>query len=145
MITNPVNIRRFGTQIFILILAIAVGLVSSKLILGASYIKLANAPVLYGQIAQSLIIGTGANKVLIVKNYAIKDQEYIDNGSWVIAQFNPQGNQGDNNSVVMQKVGPFYEVVLGPGSAFPNYLQYGLPFDVYQDMVINGLIYEPNN
>jgi hypothetical protein len=127
-----------------LVLLLLIGIVFKSLIVGAPVVRLQPAPALYGQVSQTLLIGTGGNKILSDKNFTLQNPVYFDSNSWVVVRFIPKDKSGDNATVVMQKIGPFYQVVLGPGTEFPSNDQ-GLPSDVYSYLQSKGLIDAASN
>lgn len=133
------NIRKPIVITTALLLVIAAGQVGSHLIMGgSSFVQLSPAPALLGQAIQTSISGTG--KTLSTAGYSLGSTHYFDNGAWVVTKVTPP-NDGQTNTVVMQKAGKFYHVVLGPGTIFPNNATLELPNDVIQYLSSQRLIY----
>ena len=124
------NRHSLAIIVVILLIIIVIGYISRSLIMRASFVKLSPTQPLIGQVSQTLINASGSNKILDPSGYALEDIHYFYGRAWAVAKFISPKGDGDNSTVVMQKVDQFYQVVLGPGTAFPTSSEAGLPIDV---------------
>lgn len=144
---NNTNVRNTLIIMSVVIILIIVGYLGKYLILGgANYSKTTSAALLVGQVAQSLDISNGKTvSISATNNFTLQNTKYFDNSTWVVTKVIPLNNQANNGIVVMQKVGQFYQSVLGPGSSFPSSAVQGLPTDVQQYLNSLGLVYDASN
>ncbi|MEI9913493.1 MAG: hypothetical protein WDN66_00540 [Candidatus Saccharibacteria bacterium] len=137
MNNQPTHIKKYVGLGLVLVVVLIAGIVVRSSVIGNKYVQLNKAQPLYGQISQVLLTGTGGNKVLSANDYKLSGVKYLDNQAWVVAHFTQPGSQG--GYVLLNKVGQFYQVVLGPGTLFPANLT-GIPSDVTQYLSNNGLL-----
>ena len=135
---QPKDFKPYAVLSIFLMLVLVVGFIAKGLILGEKVVNLGPAEPLYGQISQLSLNGSGGNKILSADDYTLSNQQYLDNNAWVVTKFTPPNNQGDAGYVLMNKIGPFYEVVLGPGTVFPSNLS-GIPTSVQAYLSSQGL------
>jgi len=112
---------------------------------GKPVVRLGQASALGGIIAQSL--GT-TDRALPQENkdFTITDLHYFGGRAWVVATVKQKDAGNDGSAVlVLKSSSGSYDVVLGPGTAFPkSYLQ-SLPSDVGQYVSERAASYEPVN
>jgi len=129
----------------LIILVIAIFIVKAAVLHGP-VVELQSAPPLTGVIAQSL--GTsGSNRSLPVagKDFILQNTRYFDNQSWVVTLVAPIRSNADRATVILRNNHGLYQVVLGPGTAFPSSSLQSLPGDVSQYLLNKGLVYESSN
>lgn len=109
--------------------------------LRSSYITLADAPALSGQVAQAAQTGSSDSSVPISgKDFTLSDVHYFSNKTWAVVSFEPTGNDSFNaGSAVLQKKNGLFRVVLGPSSILSTDYTYSLPSDVVTYLNEQGL------
>ena len=135
--------RSLIVKVVVLAVIVTVGLVTDAILNGgATYIKLPSAPPILGQATQSQV-----NKINNVKkssNYTLQNTHSFYSGNWIVTNLTPTGNTGGQTIVVMEKIGQFYQTVLGPGTSFPSNVTQGLPSDVSSYLNRTGAVYSNN-
>jgi len=126
-----------------LLLFVVVVFVIKNIVLPGSVVKLKQAPPLAGAVSQSLNTTSNGSLPQFGKDYSLQDVRYFDNRTWATASVVPLKIHTDTATAVMYMVNGSYQVVLGPGTAFPNSYLSGLPDDVRQYLINKGIIYEP--
>lgn len=126
----------------LLVLILAGGqLVIQAITGGASVATPQGAQPIVGQAAQPLIDKNSANSTQDTAAYSLQHIVYFDNNTWLVAKLTTQNSKANEGSVVMQKVGAFYQPVLGPGTNFQANSVNGMPADVAQYLNSKGLVY----
>jgi hypothetical protein len=139
--------RKQLTPLALLIALLVIAFTLQSLLLhGQPVVRLAAGPPLAGIVSQSLGISGANNSLPVVnKDYTLQNINYFNDRSWVVVSVVPINNNADKTIVVMHMTGGLYQVVLGPGSAFPDTYLQNLPADVSQYLMNRGVVYEPAN
>lgn len=134
-----VTITLAATLVF---LAIAALLVPSIVLSGAHAITLRDAPQLTGQVAQALANSQKAGSVPETgKAFTLSSVDYFENNTWAVASIKgDQRNVTDGIAVLQLREGIF-QVVVGPGTAFPSSVTRKLPPSVTGYLNQRGVIY----
>jgi hypothetical protein len=126
----------------LVMLAAAVLVVRDVLLHGQPAIKLKPAPPLAGVISQSLGVSGSSHSLPVAgKDYNLQDTHAFDNHSWVVTSVVPARANADTAVAVLRNKDGFFQVVLGPGTAFPESSLQSLPADVSRYLVKQGLVY----
>jgi hypothetical protein len=140
--------RLLAGSLFILVVVVGTLIVKSALLHGqkAVYLPAAANP-LAGTVSQSLgnalgASGSGKSLPVLGEDYNLRNVRYFDNNVWAVASVVPT-SQADTTTIVMRKTNGTYQVVLGPGTAFPGSSLQNLPIDVSGYLTSQGVIYEP--
>lgn len=126
-----------------LIVLISVFVVQPVILQGAHTINLKSAPDLTGQISQALTSSAAPSKLPVVgPDYTLQNTNYFENKGWAVTTIVP-GGANQRNIVVLKQTQGIYQVVLGPGTAFPSGYTSSLPTSVAGYLIQNGVIYDP--
>lgn len=134
---------RLGIVIFILLLA---AIIVPNVLVGPSTVKLASSPSLVGEVTQALTLNSQNSAVPVYNtDFKLENTRYFDSATWAVAKVVSPNNSTNTSFVVLQKQDGFFQVVLGPGSAFSSAYQQSMPRDVATYLFSQGLFYESVN
>jgi hypothetical protein len=116
----------------------------NNLIVGSEpVIKLEPAPPLAGVVSQSLgsNVSTSTSLPVANKDYRL-NVTYFDNKKWAIGVVSPINNGFNAGLEVLKQQDGQYQVVLGPGSTFPDSQVKQLPSDVAAYLRARAAVYQ---
>lgn len=130
-----------------LIILVVISLILKNTILGGLPLRtLQAAPPLSGVVSQSLAnFGTEDSLPVAGKDYKFQGVHYFDSQSYAVVSVAPIKNTTDSGILVLQRFNGFYQVILGPGTAFSASDVHNLPADVVQYLKGRVLIYAAVN
>jgi hypothetical protein len=136
--------RRILFLLTLMVILVIATFAVKSIVLRGSVVRLQPSTPLAGAVSQGLAtFGSEHSLPQLGKDYTLQDIRYFDNKTWVIATVVPLRIHTDNALLVIRMVGGSYQVVLGPGTAFPNTYLRSLPADVSEYLINRGVIYEP--
>ncbi len=134
--------RKILLASLLLVIPLLGAAIIQRAILGGSIIvKLKPAPLLTGQVSQSLGANPDGSLPTYGKDYALQVR-FFDNNVWMVGNIKSLKNTTDTAVIVMEKQGGSYRTMLGPGSAFPLTQVQSLPNDVGAYLSSQAAIYE---
>jgi hypothetical protein len=136
--------KRLLLLLTFMVMLLVLTFVLKAAILRGPVVRLQKSQPLAGVVSQGLASSGPTNSLPeFGKDYTLQSIRYYDNKAWVTATVVPLSTKTDNALVVIHMINGSYQVVLGPGTAFPNNYLQGLPADVSQYLLNQGVIYEP--
>ncbi len=137
------TIRRSVRVGLLLLVPLVVLWIARMLIIGgASPVTLRAADPLAGRISQALTSTSQVSLPIAGKDYKIQSTNYFDNKTWVVVTIKGVNSTITDGLFVLTQVNGVYNVVLGPGTAFPSSATLAMPTDVQQYLHNGGYLYD---
>jgi hypothetical protein len=130
--------------VFLVVMLAAIAIVQFGLV-GAPVVHLSSGAPLAGQVSQTLAATSGDELPVDGKDFKLTDTRYLLNDTWAVSQISTFGEDPNTGTVVFQKKSGIYQIVLGPGTAFPNTVVQNMPTEVSAYLSQKGVVYEPTN
>lgn len=136
------NKRLMILGILLLGILVASWMVMPVILGGSSQINLASAPALTGQLSQAFATsGTSSTLPVEGRDYRLENTNYFDTDIWVVTSIKALNNTMNDGWVVLKKQSGIYQIVLGPGTAFPSSYVQNMPIDVSRYLNQKGVVY----
>lgn len=118
-------------------------LVPSLILGGAKHVTLASGGVFDGRISQTLSSSVQSSIPTSGRDYKLKVLRYFDDKKWaILAITGTKGGSITDGTVVVKLSSGVYDVVLGPGTAFPASSTVTMPADLTTYLRDGGYLYD---
>jgi hypothetical protein len=132
-------------RITIIILGLILLTAATRYVLvgGLPEFKLHKSGLLSGAVSQSLAGTQNANSLPVEGvDYSISDITYFSGSDWAVATIKSLKTDADPATVLLHQIKGQYQVVLGPGTAFPSSYFTTVPDGVVKELNNRGVIYD---